>query len=400
MPLGRVAVVESPGVPAAWVFVVGHRFLAAVPFGTARVVVDLLTERVFDDVIDLESIMAILPMTGPDAVSSFLVLVRRDATDTDGVPVSAVVRGAAVADVFSVGGSRRFSDRAIRPWLLADFRAVTGLVIGSVDAPVLAAGGLGAGRSVGTGAYAGNSLFWSILAGTENAPVPGSTTSPEHAPAPEYARPPAYSALPEFDTVIRPPRPLADGDTVLRAPTHRDLADHDTVIRPPRLARHDAATGDTALRARPEPNPGTAPNPGTSPGTTPTTGLLAVPRPPALDSRADDAGRHAFQLAPGEPHRLTRAYVLGRNPSLPRIVIGEPPRLLTVPSATSAVSSTHVEIRQEGDSIVVTDLGSTNGTVVRPPRGRSRRLRSGQSLAVTPGTLVDIGDGNIVEILR
>ncbi|MBC7443374.1 MAG: FHA domain-containing protein, partial [Ramlibacter sp.] len=63
------------------------------------------------------------------------------------------------------------------------------------------------------------------------------------------------------------------------------------------------------------------------------------------------------------------------------------------------VSGTHLEIKQEGESVVVTDLGSTNGTIVTAPRARAARLRPGGSLVVLPGTRVDIGDGNIIEIL-
>ncbi|MFC5929058.1 FHA domain-containing protein [Cryobacterium melibiosiphilum] len=395
MPLGRVAVVTSPGAPAAWVFVVGHRFLAAVPSGTAGSIIERLTDRVLDDVIDLESIVAVLPMTGPEAVPSFLLVVRRDATDADGVPASAVVRGTAVADVFSIGGSRRFSDRGIRPWLLADFRAVTGLVIGSIDAPVLAAGGLGAGQRVAAGAFSGNALFWSIIEAAADDPILDTHGRRDDRQLDDEAvRTSEKVAAPEFDTVIRAPRALADGDTVLRAPAdqwrgserpeHQPM-DADTVIRPPHPTRHGRAAADAP--GQPEKPPAE-------------TGSARALAQPQVIAAVAGVARSSFQLTPGEPYRLDRAYVLGRNPRLPRIVVGEPPTLLTVQSGTSAVSSTHLEIRQEGDSIVITDLGSTNGTVVRPLRGRTRRLRSGQSLAVTPGTMVDIGDGNIVEILR
>jgi hypothetical protein len=418
MPQGRVAVVVSPGKPAAWVFVVGRGFVAAVPVETCADVLERLTERVLDRRVDLESLVALLPLTGPDALSSFFVVVQREATDADGIPVSAIVRGTAVADVFSIGGSRRFSDRGIRPWLLADFRAVTGLVIGSIDAPVLAAGGLGAGQRVGTGASTGSALFWSILGAPNTDPdvqvepdvqvdlgrvATGSLSSGvanDVPPAFPPAAPPDLGS--EYDTEIRVPRAVADGDTVLRV--SRDHwpgserpesppPDGDTIIRPPRPARYDqrAGSGPADLEQAWGVHNLDAQH------THEHDHELARP---LVDPAGDGIARYAFQLVPGEAHRLDRAYVLGRNPRLPRIVRGEPPQLLTVASPTSAVSSTHLEIRQEGHSIVVTDLGSTNGTVVRPPRGRTRRLRSGQSLSVMPGTVVDIGDGNIVEILR
>jgi hypothetical protein len=56
-----------------------------------------------------------------------------------------------------------------------------------------------------------------------------------------------------------------------------------------------------------------------------------------------------------------------------------------------------VRIEQTGDAVVVTDLRSTNGTVLTI-LGERVRLRPGQSHVVLAGTTVDIGDGNIIEI--
>ncbi len=95
----------------------------------------------------------------------------------------------------------------------------------------------------------------------------------------------------------------------------------------------------------------------------------------------------------------TAAYI-GRRPTAPRIVSGGTvPRLVRVPSPAREVSGTHLEVRQSGTSVVVTDLGSTNGTVVLVPRSQPRKLRQGESVVVTTGTLVDIGDGIVIEIL-
>ena len=90
---------------------------------------------------------------------------------------------------------------------------------------------------------------------------------------------------------------------------------------------------------------------------------------------------------------------VGRRPSSPRIVHGQMPRLVRVPSPGHEVSSTHIEVRQLGYSVVVTDMRSTNGSVVVEPGGMARKLRQGESVVVSPGTLVDIGDGNVMEIL-
>ena len=100
-----------------------------------------------------------------------------------------------------------------------------------------------------------------------------------------------------------------------------------------------------------------------------------------------------------EPIPLDTPALIGRNPVPPRITIGGAPRLVRVPSPGREVSGTHVEMRQQGASVVVTDLRSTNGTLVWLPGTSSQKLRQGESLVVSAGTVVDIGDGNTVEIL-
>jgi hypothetical protein len=49
--------------------------------------------------------------------------------------------------------------------------------------------------------------------------------------------------------------------------------------------------------------------------------------------------------------------------------------------------------------VIVTDLKSTNGSIVMVPGSVPRKLRQGESVVVSPGTLVDIGDDNVIEIL-
>lgn len=99
------------------------------------------------------------------------------------------------------------------------------------------------------------------------------------------------------------------------------------------------------------------------------------------------------------PIPLTVPVYIGRNPRSPRITTGAGPRLIPAPSPQREVSNTHVEIRQHGLSVIVTDLGSTNGTIVNTPGSARLRLRQGESVVVIPGTVVDIGDGNRIEIL-
>ncbi|WP_104193909.1 FHA domain-containing protein [Cryobacterium sp. M25] len=348
--MGRVGYETGPGTEAAWTFVVGRGFIAALPAGTPAGITLTLAALVTAPHVEAEELVALLPLGGEHAVEHFAVIVQRAPTDEDGVPVSVIVRGEVAVDVYSVGGSRRFSDVSIRPWLLADFLAVTGFTVGSTGRPVASSRALDSGRPFGLGSVLANTLFWSLA---------------EHSQA-ESAQADAAQA----DAALTDDSP-ADDATIVRSGAAGRAADADTVLaRPP-----GADTLISDVRAPGQPGP-------------------------AAGARARAAeARFAFRLPNGEEIPLDLPCRLGRRPRAPRISAAAPVRLIEVASPTSAVSGTHVEIRQEGGSIVVTDLGSTNGTVVAPPRGRRQRLHSGQSLAVLPGTTVHLGDGNIIEIL-
>ncbi|WP_158207875.1 FHA domain-containing protein, partial [Clavibacter michiganensis] len=139
---------------------------------------------------------------------------------------------------------------------------------------------------------------------------------------------------------------------------------------------------------------------------------VAMPAAPAAAEDADaDAARviHAFRiLRDGVPHvdavvpdriPLDAPAIVGRRPRPPRVVRGVAPRLVAVPSPLGEISGTHLGLRQDAGVIVVTDLDSTNGTVVLAPGAEHLALRPGESLVVVPGTRIDIGDGVVLEIL-
>ena len=110
--------------------------------------------------------------------------------------------------------------------------------------------------------------------------------------------------------------------------------------------------------------------------------------------------QYGVRLHPtGEVIPLDNTVFIGRRPSTPRISNGKIPTLIRVDSPAQEVSGTHLEVRQIGSSVVVTDLKSTNGSRVSVPGRESRTLRGGDAMVVSPGTRVDIGDGNVLEIL-
>jgi hypothetical protein len=123
------------------------------------------------------------------------------------------------------------------------------------------------------------------------------------------------------------------------------------------------------------------------------------PEPPTTAPTPETAAAAAFRVGGRPPERLDTPVYVGRQPRSPRVTGPMLPRLVRVESPSREVSATHIELRPTVDGLLLTDLDSTNGTVVRQPGSAVRRLESGESLPVVPGTLIDIGDGNVIEIL-
>jgi len=201
------------------------------------------------------------------------------------------------------------------------------------------------------------------------------------------------------DTVIRRPRARLSGDRV------GDALD-DTVIRTGSRTRADtgdAVDGDTVIRPRPDARPVTDASDDT---------VVRGSQGPAHGQVRRDGAEPRLPADPPAPPkrvpsvrigdrvlRLDRPVVVGRRPASPRIQRGPAPELVTVPSATGQVSSSHVLVHAEGEAVVVHDLQSTNGTVVRPAGAAPFRMPSGASNVVLTGTVVEIGDGNVIEVL-
>ncbi|MBF4608400.1 FHA domain-containing protein [Curtobacterium sp. VKM Ac-1393] len=188
------------------------------------------------------------------------------------------------------------------------------------------------------------------------------------------------------DTVIRGPRGPADGE-----PAGDPLGD--TVLRPrPESPGTDGVGSggamdpeDTVVRARDR----TTVLPSV-PGRV-ATGLPAAPAAPTARVPSIRIGDRTF--------RLDHPVIIGRRPSLPRITSGPLPELVTVRSTNGQVSSSHVRVQAEGEAVVVQDLRSTNGTVIRPAGAPVYRMASGASIVALTGTVVEVGDGNAIEVL-
>lgn len=177
----------------------------------------------------------------------------------------------------------------------------------------------------------------------------------------------------------------------------------DTVVRP-RAPRRDAPAlepdiDDTVIRLV-EPAP---------PRTRPLDLRPPVGMPAAADEGALDPARDADPAPPlawGMRVRGTTAVVpldvpvvIGRRPGAPRPTEHPIPRRLVIPADRADVSARHARIELVGASLVVSDLGSTNGVVVHWSTGSSLRLRPTESCAVLPDAIIVLGDGVEIEFV-
>jgi FHA domain-containing protein len=184
--------------------------------------------------------------------------------------------------------------------------------------------------------------------------------------------PPVRSPQPP-DWTPSPPAPPRPPPPVL-PPT-------EAVLLPPAESDHDGLTVTGAWQPSPPAPPGI-------PG-----------QPPAPDVTVPVA---RLLISNGDVVDVDRAVVIGRAPEGRRFNETEQPKLVTVPSPHLEISSTHIEVRPgsgaDHGSAVVTDLGSTNGTVVVQPGLGPEDLSPGVAVQLIPGALIDLGDGVTIQV--
>ncbi|GEP35752.1 hypothetical protein NSZ01_35200 [Nocardioides szechwanensis] len=107
-------------------------------------------------------------------------------------------------------------------------------------------------------------------------------------------------------------------------------------------------------------------------------------------------------ISSGETVAVDRVVLIGRAPEARRFTATEQPRLVTVPSPLHEISSTHVEVRPgtgaDHGSAVVTDMGSTNGTVLAQPGLGPEDLKPGIAVQLIPGAVINLGDGVTIQV--
>jgi len=167
----------------------------------------------------------------------------------------------------------------------------------------------------------------------------------------------------------------------IQEPPFQEVAEPDTAETPAPDRDHDGLTQAGTSEPAHVPPPGI-------PG-----------QPPAPDVVARPVAKLVFSS--GETVEVDRTVLVGRAPEAQR-ASSENPRLVTVPSPQQEISSTHLEVRAgsgvDHGSAVVTDLGSTNGTVLVQPGLAPEDLQPGITVQLIPGAIIDLGDGVTIQV--
>jgi len=203
------------------------------------------------------------------------------------------------------------------------------------------------------------------------APEPRSTPDPEPAPSPVVEAAPAPAWTPPF-TIDATATATAD-------PTAKATASD----APASEAAATDAPGETGV-----------PEFGDHDGETVVRGPFAVVAPePAPAEPSDRPGVGRLRLSTGQELTLDRPVVVGRKPRVSRVGGASVPRLVSVPSPEQDISRSHLEVRLEGVSVLVVDLGSTNGSTLLRTGQLPVRLHPHEAVLVVDGDVVDLGEG-------
>lgn len=225
------------------------------------------------------------------------------------------------------------------------------------------------------------------------APAPSHAAAPPVAPevavappvAPEVAGVPPVASevdVPALDALTEPYLPAVEevADEVVEPFVAEDVAQPFAAGEGP----GDSGEGSVVpvLEQAPEPVPEPASEP------------AAIP-PPVV-------GRLLFSS--GEVVDVDQMVLVGRAPEARRYTLTEDPILVQVPSPHQEISATHLELRPgsgvDSDRVLVTDLGSTNGTLLVLPGEPPVDLHPGIPVAVLPGSLIDLGDGLTISVVE
>jgi hypothetical protein len=355
-------------VPGEWYGVLGASVIVLLP-PSAKARVAGLWETV-DDGAGFDEVLDALISGGLRELPGFVLV------SGEGREVKVVIRGSGQAELRTADGPVTVAGSADTTWVEQNVTGVTGLRVQVDDGDGAAA------YTIDTGLVRVASVEHPAGGGFAGVPDAEAVAVPV---APTLSPP----VEPERPRPILPPDPQLEKPEPPAEPVAPDPAP-ETIVTPP----------IAPIPGAPVPVPGSLGDPSFDPLTSPD---LAV-RPGDHAETRTSAAVARLIFSSGDVVDVDRVVVVGRAPDAGRVSGEEQVRLVSVPSPHQEISSTHVEIRPgtgaDQGSSVVTDMGSTNGTVVVQPGLPAEDLRPGIGVQLVPGATIDLGEGVTIQVTR
>ncbi|WP_439591907.1 FHA domain-containing protein [Microbacterium sp.] len=394
-----------------WYVIVLPGALVALPPGTSSDVVMSLWERMPQH----RTLATVVDVIAAQAGGAFGSMPSFVAAVSEGADLRMALRGAVSARVTAAAGEQEFSGSDVTTWSERFVAGASRIEItveatdASDDLPVhsgVVRAGVVSARFEPADATAGEP---EPQASAAPVPEPEAPAAPVSAPTAPEPMSPAPLAAPPAD---REPAPAPVVDDVV-TPDEATLA-HGAVVDDgmtpneatlaPAIEDFDQLWGATvhSAPAEPAPIPPAPPVPdlGDHDGETISAAALRAlrheppleaPAPPPTPPAPGATGR--IRVSTGQVVTLDRTVIIGRRPRSTRASGANLPHLIAVDSPQQDISRSHLEIRPEGDTVVVIDLHTTNGSTLLRPGADPMRLHPGEQTLVLSGDVVDLGDG-------
>ncbi|MET0296557.1 MAG: FHA domain-containing protein [Microbacterium sp.] len=415
--------------PGNWYLIALPGALVALP---PAVSADLVT-RLWERLREQQSFATVVDVLASQAGGAVASLPSFAAAVVEGTGVRIALRGGATAHVDTASGTQDFSGADVTTWserfvggashveLMLD--SADGDVVLPVQSGVVRAATVTAELESGDDPVAAPSIAEPSRPIEEPAPLPPAPEAiAEPAPLPPGPVPiaepePSVIAEPEPGVIAEPEpvaepapsviaeaQPTGDADQVdgaTLAPTDVTLAPSSETV--------DDLWGATVISARKADTGADAPSPpaveaedlGDHDGATISLAELRAQRRDAAPSAdvptaampAASAPVGRVRVSTGQVVALDRTVIIGRRPRSTRASGANLPHLIAVDSPQQDISRSHLEIRPEGDTVVVIDLHTTNGSTLLRTGADPMRLHPGEQTLVLSGDVIDLGDG-------
>lgn len=368
-----------------------------------------LVEALWQSLSGGESLQAVLDVVTRNGISKApaFALVDILADEAGTFTLNCIVRGDLIAEMSTATGARTIDASRATTWVedsIADAQSFS----------VSVGGGGSAALPLVEGAVWASSIAWSAAGAAVSAPrvtpavaAPSRVAAAPAAPAPAEPAPaepaPAEPAPAEPDHAVAEHTIAAHTVSseslvpVAAASAYDKLFEEETVVRsiedaavrPPSDDEHETPTDDSPA--------------GDHDGMTVMTSDLQKLRGGRTSKKKDTAPpppaapRYILTLSSGASEVLEGTALVGRSPSVSRVSGGTVPKLIAIPG-NQDISRNHVQFSVEGDTVVVTDLNSRNGTTIVLPGKQPQLLRQGETSSVLVGTIVDLGGGITISV--